>query len=94
MLKINDRIRIVAVPDCSYIHTGTVRVFKKLIARNRPVRISRIENGIPWYNCRFKRKNGTWDRHSLAVCEGETNWVLVKHQNIEIHWSYQYGHVR
>ena len=84
-LKIGDRIRILSVPhgtDAEYywISKDTVRVFKKIIARKRSVRISEIdEDGTPWYTCKFKRKNGTWEWHYMAVLEGDgDNWVKVK----------------
>jgi hypothetical protein len=81
-LKIGDRIRIIGVPgDCIpdyYIHPDTVRIFKKLIARKRSLRIRSIdEHGQPWYECKFKNRDGTWEWHSLAVGEGENNWVPV-----------------
>jgi hypothetical protein len=83
MLKVGDRIRIIGVPgegDPSYkLLTETKRVFKKLVARARSVRIFQIdEYGSPWYACRFKMKNGQWEHHWLAVYDREDNWVLVK----------------
>jgi hypothetical protein len=61
------------------LHRDTRRVFKKLIARRRPVRIARIdEYGSPWYSCRFRMKDGRWEWHDLAVLEGEDNWIPVK----------------
>jgi hypothetical protein len=82
-LRIGDLILITGVPGEGipnyYIHRETTRVFKKLVARKRPVRIRRIdEYGAPWYLCKFKKRDGTFEVHDLAVCEGETNWLLVK----------------
>jgi hypothetical protein len=82
-LKAGDRIRIFAVTGQGnpnlYLHPDTRRVYKKLIARKGSVRIYWIdEYGSPWYWCRFKRKNGTWEYHSLSVMDTDANWVLVK----------------
>jgi hypothetical protein len=82
-LKIGDRIRISAIPGEGqpnyYLHRDTRRVFKKLIARGRSVRICEIhEDGAPWYHCRFRMKNGRYEYHWLGVYDHEDNWVLVK----------------
>lgn len=82
-LKVGDRIRITSVPGEGvpnyYIHRDTSRVFKKLIARNRAVRVCEIdEYGQPWYICKFKKRNGCFETHFLAVLDGENNWVVVK----------------
>ncbi len=82
-LRVGDRIRIVGIPGEGvpgyYLHRDTRRVFKKLVARRRPVRIAWIdEYGSPWYRYRFRTKGGRWESHHLAVLEGETNWVLVR----------------
>lgn len=82
MLKTGDRIRIVGIPGEGipgyYLHADTRRVYKKLVARKRPVRICEVdEYGVPWFQCRFKRKNNTWEHHRLAVYEGETNWNKI-----------------
>jgi hypothetical protein len=43
-----------------------MRVYKKLVARKRPLRIAWIdEYGHPWIVCRFREK-GRWHWHSLA----------------------------
>jgi hypothetical protein len=82
-LRIGDRIKIVAMPGADVpgyvLQDETRRVFKKLIVRSQPVRIFMIdEYGAPWYRCRFRRKNGGWKEHWLAVFDGEENWVVVK----------------
>lgn len=62
-----------------YLHRDTRRVFKKLVARGRAVRITRVdEYGSPWYTCRFRTKSGRWEGHDLAVCGLDNNWVMVK----------------
>jgi len=81
-LEIGDRIRIVRMPGEGiadyFLHEDTRRVFKKLIARGSSVRIARKdEYGVPWYDCRFRRRNGTWEFHTLAVLESDRNWVKV-----------------
>ena len=85
-LKVGDRIRIVSVPGEGvagyWMHRDTRRVFKKLIARNRTVRIFKFdEYGMPWYECRFKRRNGRFEIHWLNVSDDEDNWVLVQTRN-------------
>jgi hypothetical protein len=80
-LKVGDRIRIVGLPRIDapgYIGRDTKRVLKKLIARRRPVVIDEIDEHAPWYSCRFRMKNGKLEDHSMAVCAGDDNWVLVK----------------
>jgi hypothetical protein len=82
-LQVGDLIRITGVPGDGVpnyvIHAETTRVFKKLIVRGRPVRIREIdEYGSPWYQCRFKKRNGKFEVHCLAICKGETNWTLVR----------------
>ena len=70
-LKVGDRIRLFEVPreffqEGYYIHRDTMRVYKKLVARKRPLRIAWIdEYGHPWIVCRFREK-GRWHWHSLA----------------------------
>jgi hypothetical protein len=61
------------------MHRETRQVFQKLIARDRSVRICRIdEYGTPSYVCRFGKKNGQCGGEHLAVCDGDNNWVMVK----------------
>jgi hypothetical protein len=84
-LKVGDRVRIIGVPGVGvpnyYIHPGTIRAYKKLIARGRSVRIFEIdEYGSPWYRFRFRRKNGTWEHHWMVIMENDTNWVMVRQQ--------------
>lgn len=87
MLRVGDRIRIISVPGEGnpdyWLHRDTMRVFKKLVARNRSVRIFKIDEfGQPWYECRFKKRNGRFERHWLAVIDGENNWVRVKSRHM------------
>ena len=82
-LKVGDWIRITGVPGAGvlnyYIQKDTVRVYKKLVARNRPVRIRVIdEYGAPWYRCLFTKPNGKWEGHDLAVFDSDNNWMPVK----------------
>jgi hypothetical protein len=85
-LKVGDRIRIIGIPGEGvpgyFIHADTKYVFRKLVARGTPVRIYEIDAyGTPWYQCRFRIKNGKMETHWLAVCPGETNWKMVKRRN-------------
>jgi hypothetical protein len=82
-LKVGDRIRIIGVPGEGIpnyvIHRETVRVYKKLIARKRSVRIREIdEYGVPWFTCKFKKRNGAWEWHSMAVMDSDKNWIPVR----------------
>jgi hypothetical protein len=84
-LKVGDRIRITGVPGEGVkgycIHPDTVLVYKKLVARGRAVRIYEIdEYGSPWFACRFRKKSGKWEHHTLAVIDTDTNWIAVKRQ--------------
>ena len=81
-LKVGDKIKILSVPGEGipnyYIDKDTVRVYKKIIARKRPVRIYEIQDGQPWYAVKFRRKNGKWEYHFLSVMDEDANWVPVK----------------
>jgi hypothetical protein len=82
-LQVGDWIRITriageGVPGYQIL-PETVRVYKKLIARNRPVRIREIDGyGSPWYRCGFKKRNGEWEWHYLNVMDLDRNWELVR----------------
>ncbi|AMV25310.1 hypothetical protein VT84_12995 [Gemmata sp. SH-PL17] len=81
-LKVGDRIRITGVPSVGIpgyqIHAETVRVYKKLVARGRAVRIYEIdEYGAPWFACRFRTRGKKWEQHFLAVDDADKNWVPV-----------------
>jgi hypothetical protein len=81
-LQAGDRVRIMRMPwDASapgyFFAPETRRLYKKLIARNRPVRVYEVdEYGLPWIACRFRRRNGTWEYHLLAI--NDDSWVRVK----------------
>lgn len=80
MLKVGDKIRITKLPELECpLHEDTKEVYEILIARKRPVRISRISLGSPWFDCKIKR-NGVVEHHSLIVGENDNNWVKVKHK--------------
>jgi hypothetical protein len=34
------------------------------------------EWGLPWIRCRFRRKDGSWEHHYLAI--HDDSWVRVK----------------
>ncbi len=81
-LRVGDRIRIVGMPwDADapgyFFASETRRLFKKLIARGRPLRVFEIdEYGLQWVACRFHRRDGSWEHHRLAV--NDDSWVRVK----------------
>jgi hypothetical protein len=70
------------MPAVAGVPNFTKRVYKKLIARRRPVRVYEIdEYGGPWYACRFRMKSGAWEYHHLAVDDLDNNWVKVKRRH-------------
>ncbi len=76
-LKVGDRIRLTEMPpeflrEGCYLHPDTKRVYKKLVARKRPLRIYKVRDGGPWIHCRFRRKNGRLEYH----------WLLFNHGGI------------
>lgn len=81
-LRVGDRIRIVRLPwDANApgqtFFPETRKLYEKLIARGRPLRVFKIdEHGLPWVACRFRRRNGSWEYHWLAI--DEDSWVRVK----------------
>jgi len=82
-LKVGDRILITSVPigvgtPNYHIDPDTLRVFNKLVKRDSPVRIRHIDEwGEPWYRCRFKKKNGKFEWHDLAVAKDDKNWRRI-----------------
>lgn len=84
-LRVGDRIRIVRMPsgvdDPGYTFPKETRLlYNRLIARGRSSRIYKIDDwGLPWINCRFKRKDGRLTHHSLAV--NDDSWVRVKRRD-------------
>jgi hypothetical protein len=89
-LKVGDSVRIVGIPGIGipnyYLHRDTRRAYRTLIARGRPVRISKIrEDGLPWFNFRLKQKNGTVEYHSMCITPDDDNWVMVKHRRTDKH---------
>jgi hypothetical protein len=81
-LRVGDRIRIVRMPTGvdapGYTsHRDTRRLYQRLIARRRSSRVFEIDDwGLPWIRCRFCRKHGIWEYHSLAI--NDDSWVRVK----------------
>ena len=81
-LKVGDRVRIVQMPtDFSqpgyFVHRHTLRAYRKLIARNRPLRVSKIDDWkMPWVRFQFRRKDGRIEYHSMRF--NHDGLVLVK----------------
>ena len=81
-LRVGDRIRIVRLPSAwdrpAYlVPPCTRRLYRRLIARGRPVRVYEIDRqGLPWIHCRFRRPDGRWEHHFLAIDAG--SWVRVR----------------
>jgi hypothetical protein len=82
VLKVGDQIRLFEIPPefsqkGYYIHRDTMRIYKKLLARGRPLRIRDIdEYGLPWISCRVPRTGGDWEWHWLAF--NHAGFVRVK----------------
>jgi hypothetical protein len=81
-LQVGDRIRIVRIPSefdlpGYYVHRDTRRLYQRLIARRRSVRVYQVDSwGLPWIRCQFRRTNGRWEYHWLAI--NDDSWVKVK----------------
>jgi len=80
-LRVGDRVRVVRMPTGvdapGYtFHRETRRVYQRLIVRRKPSRVFEVDgSGLPWIRCRFRRKNGSWEYHSLAI--NDDSWVRV-----------------
>jgi hypothetical protein len=74
--KVGDQIRLTEIPPeflqvGYYVHLETMRLYKKLLARRRSLRVHEIDkDGFPWIWCRFRRKDGRLEWHKLAFNHG------------------------
>jgi len=81
-LAVGDRVRFVRMPSGvdapGYTFPlCTRRLYEKLIARGRSVRVYEIDkHGYPWIACKFRRWNGRWHYHSLMIYDD--SWVQVR----------------
>jgi hypothetical protein len=84
-LRIGDRIRFVSMPTefarpGYFVHRDTLRVYRRLIERRRPVRIAYFgdwgDQKVPWIRCQFCRKDGRIEYHSLMI--NHDGWVRVR----------------
>jgi hypothetical protein len=71
-LEPGDRVRLVHLREFLQpgylIYPETLRVYRKLLARRRPLRIAGIDEwGHPWVVVRFRRRNGQWESHWLSL---------------------------
>jgi hypothetical protein len=70
-LKVGDRVRIVHMPNefsqaGYFVHRHTLRAYRTLIARNRPLRVSEIDGWrMPWVRFQLRRKDGRIEYHSM-----------------------------
>jgi hypothetical protein len=84
-LRVGDRIRFVEYPreflrPGYFIHRETVRVYRKLLKRKRPLSVWEIdEYGAPWVACRFRLRNGKYEHHTLKV--NHDGFVRVRSRN-------------
>jgi len=82
-LQIGDRVRFVHLPDewkapGQSVHAESVRFIEALIARGRSSRIAGIDDhGIPWFDARVPRDDGTMEHHSWGITES-SGWRLVR----------------
>jgi hypothetical protein len=81
-LQVGDRVRVVRLPS-EWDQSGyrvmacTRRLYKRLIERRRPVRICQIDQwGLPWVRCRFRKNDGSWEHHFVAI--SDDSWVRVR----------------
>jgi ribosomal-protein-alanine N-acetyltransferase len=59
-----------------HLSRETRRVYERLIARRRALRIADVDDaGRPWVRARFRRPDGTWEHHALSV--DHDGWVRV-----------------
>jgi hypothetical protein len=84
-LKVGDKVRLVEIPKfyrVGYnIHRDTMWVYRQILARKRPMRIWLIDEwGLPWVQCRFRRKDGRWRHDSLGL--DKEGWVLVEPRSL------------
>ena len=84
-LRVGDRIRFVSMPTefsqpGYFVHKDTLRVYRRLIARRRSVRVAFLGDWgdwkVPWIRCRFRRKDGRIEYHALAI--NHDGWVRVR----------------
>src|SRR3954467_7559892 len=81
-LRIGDRIRFVRLPTEGeqpgyFVCSCTRRLYQRLIARRRSVRVYAVDRGgLPWIRCRFRLRKGGWEHHYLAV--NDDSWVRVQ----------------
>ena len=81
-LKVGDSVRLVHFPteylQPGSLHSDTRRLYKYLLARRRPVKVSKIDEwGLPWIRCRFRGRGGRMEHHWLLIGT-ESGWAKVK----------------
>jgi hypothetical protein len=78
-LRVGDRVRILRLPTLwnhpnYHVDPSTRRLYRRLIARKRSVRVFRIDEfGQPWIQGRAPRESEWW---TLAIADD--SWVRVK----------------
>ena len=81
-LKIGDGVRFVRLPTFDGkpgggLHAETRRAYQRLIKNRRSYRVYNVDaDGLPWVSFRFRRKNGSWEHHWLAI--NDDSWVRVR----------------
>ncbi|HWA96923.1 MAG TPA: hypothetical protein VG713_00455 [Pirellulales bacterium] len=59
------------------IHRDTLRVYRRLIERGRPMRVFKIDAWkSPWVRCQLRRTDGRFEYHALAI--NHDGWVRVR----------------
>lgn len=85
-LRVGDRIRFIHMPTefvrPDALHPSTRRVYKRLIERNKSVRVYEIDEwSMPWIRCQFRGRNGRWEYHGLLI--NHDGWTRVKRRRIQ-----------
>jgi hypothetical protein len=79
-LRVGDRIRFVSMPtgfSSNNCHEETLEAYRTLIARRRPVRVSKFDEfNMPWIQFRVQLSDGRWNHHSLLI--NHDGWVRVR----------------
>jgi hypothetical protein len=79
-LKVGDLVLLITLPSVFHspncnINENTALVYKKILAQNKPLKVKKIENGIPFVQFREKRR-GKIFCHSIAF--NHDNFKLIQ----------------
>jgi hypothetical protein len=85
-LRTGDRIRVVRLPPAwgqsgFVVPRETRAVYRLMIGRRRPVRISEVDSWGAWVRLRVRSNGGRIDHHSITIDPG--CWVRVTPRGTE-----------